>query len=135
MARASSESLLFRWRNAFCSAAGPPPTTRHVLWGLSKHMALDGSDCFPGQELLAGETGLNLSTVKRNLEAAERMGWIGRQPRRRGCRESWRYGTDYVPRFPIPIGGVEPPNIGGAVPNYGAAVPTLVAQRPPRSSG
>lgn len=109
--RPPSESLLFRWRDAFCSAEGPPALTRLVLWTLSKHMNADGSSSFPGQATIAAESGLALRSVKAHLEAAERLRWIERRPRRKGGR---RMGTDYVPRFPLPDGAGRAPSKAGA---------------------
>jgi hypothetical protein len=130
--------LLFRWRDSFCSGDGPPAVTRLVLWTLSKHMGMDGTDCFPKQETIALESGLGLRTVKEHLERAEQLGWISRRPRRRGDRRSWRYGTDYVPRFPIPNGARTAPipaRLNGADhANIGAAHATLVRQPPTSTS-
>lgn len=92
--------LLFQWRDAFCSQAGPPATTRLVLWTLSKYMGLDGTDAFPNQETIAHASGLGLRTVKEHLEYAEEAGWISRNPRRKGAKRSSRFGTEYLPRFP-----------------------------------
>jgi len=106
---------LFRWRDAFCSKDGPPAITRLVLWTLSKHMDMYGADCFPSQETVAKESRLSLKAVKIHLRRAERDGWIERSPRRpRGkAKASFRYGTDYLPRFPLPaqIGEPDTPNV------------------------
>jgi hypothetical protein len=100
MQRYRDDCLLFRWRDAYTSDSGPAPTTRLVLWTISKHMDLRGSNAFPGQETIARESGLSLKAVKNHLKIAEETGWIGRNPRIRQGRQSFRYGTDYIPRFP-----------------------------------
>lgn len=121
-----SDLLLFRWRDAFCSKDGPPSTTRLVLWTLSKHMGMDGRDAFPNQETIAYESGLTLKAVKLHLKKAEAMGWISRSPRRRGGRASWRFGTDYVPRFPcpevVPFGEPDSPKEGAHIGVSGANI-------------
>ncbi len=76
--------------------------TRFVLLVLSTHMGMDGSDAFPAQVTLAAESGLSLRCVKDHLAKAEQSGWIARAPRRIGAKESFRFGTAYLPRFPLP---------------------------------
>lgn len=92
--------FLFQWREAFSSDKGPPPSTRLLLWCIAKHMDSDGTGAFPGQELLARESGLCIRTVKTKLKEAEQLGWLGRTPRNRRGVASFRYGTDYVPLIP-----------------------------------
>jgi hypothetical protein len=134
------DTLLFRWRDAFCAAEGPPATTRLVLWTLSKHMGMDGRDAFPNQETIALESALGLRAVKRHLQRAEELGWIERQPRRRAGRASWRYGTDYVPRFPaLALNGeqrapVSGPENGVRSGNIGVSEAVLVSEGATSSS-
>jgi hypothetical protein len=74
--------------------------TRLVLWTLSKHMGMDGVGAFPNQETIARESGIGLRTVKEHLEYAVEAGWIERTPKRKGSKRSYRFGTEYLPRFP-----------------------------------
>src|SRR5687767_13621608 len=120
---AKERALLFRWRAAFCSPEGPTSTTRTVLLVVSNHMAPDGSSAWPGQELIADESGFCLRTVKYHLAAAEQLGWLKRSKRRRGGRESWRHGTDYFPAFPPEFSGKEHTIGAPDAPKMGHVIP------------
>ena len=96
------DCILFRWRSAVCSESGPPSTTRLVLLAISLHMGMDGAGAYPNQETLARESGLGLRAVKDHLQYAADAGWINRTPRRKGAKRSYRFGTEYLPRFPSP---------------------------------
>jgi len=90
---------LFRWRETIAQSS-LPATTRQVLTTISMYMGMDGTGAFPTQETIARSSGLNLRTVKEHLEFAEAAGWIERAPRRRRQTRSFRFGTEYLPRFP-----------------------------------
>lgn len=66
---------LFTWRSAVVDSA-LPATTRHVLLTLSLHMNERGGSCFPSVDLLSRETGLNRTTVIRQLQVARDSGWL-----------------------------------------------------------
>lgn len=133
----SRPPYLFQWRDAFSSEKGPPPSARLLLWCISKHMELDGTSSFPGQQLLARETGLSLRTVKTRLGEAEQLGWLRRQPRVRNGVASFRYGTDYVPLIPARVLGgatVAPMSDGANRTTSGADRAASVQQLHPSTS-
>jgi hypothetical protein len=98
--------LLFRWRWAVASHAGPPsPTTRLVLLALSLHMQDDGSGAFPSEATLASKTALSDRAVRTHLALAARDGWIGRKkPRAKG--RAWA-NYHYWATMPAGIPGAE----------------------------
>lgn len=91
--------LLFAWREALMSEAGPDsPTTRHVLLTLSCRMDQDGSKCFPSTRTIATMTALHRKTVEDHLERVDEDGWLIRiQSAGRG--RGWKR-TRYLPRIP-----------------------------------
>jgi hypothetical protein len=65
------------------------------------HMGMDGTNAFPSQQRIASMAGLSLKAVKTHMALAQTLGWIERSPRMRGAKGSYRFGTDYIPRFPL----------------------------------
>lgn len=63
------------WQKAIV-ASELESTTRLVALTLATHMDANGGSCRPGQSLLASETGLNLSTVRRHLRLLRDEGWL-----------------------------------------------------------
>lgn len=72
-----SEQLLFTWRNAVLSAAGPKsPTTRLTLVAVSMHMSPEGDRAWPSIDTLVKRTGLSKRAVQDHLKRAEDEGWL-----------------------------------------------------------
>ena len=76
MANPNQSKWLFTWRDALCSAEGPPSTTRLVLLVLSTYMNADGSNCFPSTQTIAIASGLSEKSVITHLQVAAKLGWI-----------------------------------------------------------
>ena len=66
--------LLFRWRDAVLSVAGPTATRRYVLLTLSMDADPAGGSCFPSTRRLAERTGLSHRHVEKHLREAESEG-------------------------------------------------------------
>ncbi len=109
-------SPAWSWRHAI-TQSDLPANTRLVLLTLSCHMNEHGRGCFPSQEQLAAEAGLDRKTIRRHLERAEEAGWIRRTEL--GLKgQKWRL-TDYRAVHPAEVangGGdaSEPPPCCGA---------------------
>lgn len=75
----------------------PSLASRVVLWALAEHLNEETSLCFPSQERIAEETGINKSSVKRAIGELEREKIISkRHGVRRGSRNaSYRYRLDF----------------------------------------
>lgn len=101
----SGDGFKFLWQRAFM-ASTLPPVARHVLHALGAFMAEDGSRCFPSIDTLATATGLCEKAVRKNLQHAERAGWIRRWERRASgqplagrAAQGWRH-YQYDPGIP-----------------------------------
>jgi hypothetical protein len=139
--RSSGEGLRWRWLQAI-AASDLPSTTRLVMHTLSLHMASGGGSCYPGLTLIAAESGLDKSTVRRHLRQAEKLGWI-RRIRERRPQGAWGR-TTYVPTIPPGDVGAEDPDVPGDVgaqspypegvgaerPQVGVERPQVGAERP-----
>jgi hypothetical protein len=108
----AEQSNRMRWISAVVSDQGPPqPVTRHVLLTLATHM--DGAgNCFPGIRLLATETRLDESTVRRHLRTAVDGGWLSRHAV--GAPNGGQGWRRYSYRALVPVEGAEPhsPRLG-----------------------
>lgn len=92
---------LFGWRAAVC-ASDLSPTARLVALTLSLHMNELGGSAFPGPARLAQESGLHVATVKRELVALERAGWL-RCVARGGGKGEARRANEYEATIPATI--------------------------------
>ena len=75
----------------------PSLASKLVLWALAEHYNERNALCFPSQERIAEETGLNKSSVKRAISELEGAGLVSkRRGIRRGSRNaSYRYRLDF----------------------------------------
>ena len=95
-----NDRIKYLWWDAIMSESGPPRSTvRLVLAALFKHMAGDGSKCFPSIPLLATETALHRATVLEAIREAKADGWIAVDKRPRSGQRGGAYSY-YHPLFP-----------------------------------
>ena len=75
----------------------PSLAAKLVLWALAEHYNEKTSACFPSQERIAEQVGINLSSVKRAIKELEGAGLISkRKGRRRGqYNATYRYRLDF----------------------------------------
>lgn len=96
-------SQLFTWRGELsCADCTLPSTTKHVALALSLYMSERGDSAFPGATRLAGDTGLNVRTVRLALQRLVDDGWL-ELLERGGCKGKARHANRY--RATIPNGG------------------------------
>ncbi|MCC5811300.1 MAG: helix-turn-helix domain-containing protein [Ectothiorhodospiraceae bacterium] len=108
----AEQSTRMQWISTVVSDQGPPqPVTRHVLLTLATHMDSAGN-CFPGIRLLAEETRLDESTVRRHLRTAVDGGWLSRHTV--GAPNGGQGWRRYRYRALVPAEGAEPdsPRLG-----------------------
>ena len=94
-----NDRLKYVWWDAIMSESGPRSTVRLVMAALFKHMAGDGSKCFPSIPLLAAETALHRATVLEAIREAKADGWIAVDKRPRSGQRGGAYSY-YHPLFP-----------------------------------
>jgi len=73
--------FVLEWRKAV-AASDLSSSERHVAHALSLHMNGAGGSCWPGVQLLAGETGYSDRCVQRALARLHAKGWVDRAERR-----------------------------------------------------
>ncbi len=122
----SKDRLLFRWREALMSPAGPRATVRHVLLTLSTDADGDGGNCYPSTRRLAERTALSRRAVEGQLREAEAVGWIRRQARGEG--QGWR-------RMSYTLSIPEAANVGNDVPRVGPEGGERGSPRPSQKVG
>lgn len=77
----STESRI-RWRDAFYDAE-LSSNAKAVGWALFQRLPDSGGmNCYPGQERIARDTGLSVSSVSRGTKELVDAGWIEREERR-----------------------------------------------------
>jgi len=87
----------FRAVQAAFNVRTPSLAAKVVLWALAEHYNERTSSCFPSQERIAEDVGINKSSVKRAIGELEAAGLISkRRGLRRGSRNaSYRYRLDF----------------------------------------
>jgi hypothetical protein len=83
------QHLLFAWRQAI-AVSDLTSTQRHVALQLSNHMDMRGGSCWPSVALLASETALGGSTVRKAIYVLDAAGYLSREPGK-GRGHSTRY--------------------------------------------
>lgn len=74
----AKRSFVLRWRSAVVNSQ-EPASVKLTLLALAENADADGSNCFPGMDLLASQTSQNEKTCRRALDAANRR-WFNRTP-------------------------------------------------------
>ena len=115
-AGAKRSRFRYEWQSAFCAVSdtsretGLPPTTRLVLWTVSRYMNPDGAGAYPGQARIARDAGLSLLAAKIHLRLAEKRGWL-----KRDLTFKSQYGTGFEYAATIPEGATTLPPPGNDV--------------------
>jgi hypothetical protein len=106
------------WRTALLSRNGLPSTARLVGVAMAEHVNKDTGELWPGAFGLAERTGLNERSVRRQIEALERNGWLLRLQqggRAGGPRTSrWRIAT---PDVASDVGKASPDSLSEVTPD------------------
>jgi len=96
-------SIVHHWL-ACIDSSELPPTTRHVLARLARHMDAHGRRCYPSMDQLAWSTGLAKRTIVTHINLAVEHGYLERRTARHTAAQRWR-SNEYRPCVPS---GVEP---------------------------
>ena len=67
------------WRDALRqhgAASGMKTSALAVVMMLEIHADADGSNAYPGEQILADRVGASVSTVSRSLQLARKLGWV-----------------------------------------------------------
>ncbi|MEJ3658759.1 helix-turn-helix domain-containing protein [Actinomycetes bacterium KLBMP 9759] len=123
---------LFTWQRALRGAT-LPPTVQHVLLMLATYAGADGTGARPGETRLAADVGLSVSTVRRALAVARRLGWAVRSAA--STASSRGAGRADVYRLAIPGDAAAAPTTGRPRPvdiidERATTTPTTGHQRP-----
>jgi len=89
------------WRNSVMCESDLPPNARYVGLWLSFYMDWDTLDnARPGSDRLAAETGLHITTVKRQLKVLRDRGWIVATSKGGTTKDLVRHATIYRGAYP-----------------------------------
>lgn len=89
--------FIFEWRRRFMMS-DLPKLVKLVLHTLSNHMDSQGRSCYPTQEQIAGESSMNLKTVRKQIQISIDCGWLEKYVHSTDSQKYWNYG--YVAKIP-----------------------------------